>query len=212
MNAARASAPQQTTGGQRQRVLDNKAPDATARNPSTAPSPPAGATAEPASTKPVGQPVVAPPSPEMLKNLPAPVDKPGVPPPPPAAPKSDAPAVPRDPAPDPGAADQAAIRDTLRRYAQAYQSLDEAAVGRLMPSLTPAQLRGLDRDFSNYRRYTVEIGDEQIKIDGETATVTCQVVRSFEMKTGVTGGNTRRSVFHLRRSGAGWTIERLESR
>jgi serine/threonine-protein kinase len=211
-NAARASARQQIAAGQRQRVPDNGAPQGTAQNPSAAPSPPAGPTAEPPSTKPPGQPIFAPPSPEMLKNLPAPVDKPGIPAPPATAPRSDPPAAPREPAPDPGAADQSAIRDMLRRYVHAYQSLDEAAVGRLMPSLTPAQLRDLDRDFSNYRRYTVELGDEQIKIDGPTATVTCQVVRSFEMKTGVTGGNTRRTVFHLRRSGAGWIIERLESR
>ena len=119
---------------------------------------------------------------------------------------------PRDPAPDPRAADLSAIRETLRRYTQAYQSLDGAAVGRMMPSLTAEQLRDLDRDFSNYRSYTVEIRDERIDVDGPTATVTCQVVRSFETKNGVAGSNTVQSIFHLRRSGSGWTIERLESR
>jgi hypothetical protein len=105
-----------------------------------------------------------------------------------------------------------AIRDTLRRYTQAYQSLDEEAVGKLMPSLTADQLRDLDRDFSNYRRYTVEIRDERIDVDGATAKVTCQVARSFETKNGVAGSHSVPSIFHLRRSGPGWTIERLESR
>ena len=40
-----------------------------------------------------------------------------------------------------------------------------------------------------------------------TATVTCQVVRSFETKNGVAGSNTVPTIFHLRRSGAGWTID-----
>ena len=81
-----------------------------------------------------------------------------------------------------------------------------------MPSLTPEQLRNLGRDFSGYRSYTVVIKDESIAIDGASARVACQVVRSFETKTGVGGSNTVRTVFHLRKSGAGWIIERLESR
>ena len=81
-----------------------------------------------------------------------------------------------------------------------------------MPSLTTEQLRRLDRDFSNYRRYGVEVRGERITVDGGTATVTCEIVRSYETKNGVTGSNAMASVFHLRRSGSAWIIERLESR
>lgn len=199
-------------------ALYNKAPEGTGANESAAPlpAPPARSTVdpvEPPSPKPGSQPVATSPSPEPPKTVPAPVDKPvSVPPPPSTAPKPEPPPVPRDPAPDPRAADLSAIRETLRRYTQAYQGLDGAAVGKVMPSLTAQQLRDLDRDFSNYRRYTVEIRDERIDLDGPTATVTCQVVRSFETKNGVAGSNTVQSIFHLRRSGSGWTIERLESR
>ena len=157
-------------------------------------------------------PVPASPSPESLSTLPGRANKPPAPLPPPVAPKVDSSANPRDPAPDPRAVDDAAIRDTLRRYAQAYQSLDQAAVARTMPSLTADQLRALERDFAGYRRYTVEIKDERINIEGQTATVTCDVVRSFETKTGVSQSHTLRSTFHLRRGGSGWIIERLESR
>jgi hypothetical protein len=118
----------------------------------------------------------------------------------------------RDPAPDPVAAQIEAVRDTLRRYTQAYQSLNSAAVGAVMPGLTSEQLRNLDRDFSNYRSYTVDIRDARIAVAGETATVACQVVRSFETKNGVAGNHTVPTVFHLRRVGARWMIERLESR
>jgi hypothetical protein len=158
------------------------------------------------------QPVSAPPSPEPLTMVPGqPVVKPpSAPGPTPPAPRPEAATAPRDP--DPRAADVGAVRETLRRYTQAYQGLDAAAVGLVMPSLTAGQLRDLGRDLSSYRRYTVEIRQERIDVDGETATVTCQVVRSFETKTGVAGSNTVPTIFHLRRSGSGWTIDRLLSR
>jgi hypothetical protein len=105
-----------------------------------------------------------------------------------------------------------AIRATLSRYRQAYQSLDSAAVGVIMPGLTAEQLRNLARDFANYRSYTVNIREERIAVDGSTATVICQVVRSFETKNGVAGSNTVDTVFHLQRTGADWTIVRLELR
>jgi len=185
-------------------ALYNKAPEGTRQNASAAPPP---------SSRPGSQPGLTPPPPESVKPVPAPVDKPAIAaPPPPPSPTPEPPPVPRDPAPDPRAADLSAIRETLRRYTQAYQSLDGAAVGKMMPSLTAEQLRGLDRDFSNYRSYTVAIRDERIAVDGPTATVTCQVVRSFETKNGVAGSNTVQSIFHLRRSGSGWTIERVQSR
>jgi hypothetical protein len=81
-----------------------------------------------------------------------------------------------------------------------------------MPSLTAEQLRRLDRDFSNYRSYGVDVRGERISVDGDTATVTCEIVRSYETKNGVTGKRAVASVFRLRRSGSAWIIERLESR
>ena len=59
-----------------------------------------------------------------------------------------------------------------------------------MPSMTAGQLRDLERDFANYRRYTVEIREERINVEGQTATVTGQVVRSFETRDGEKSGHT----------------------
>jgi serine/threonine protein kinase len=187
-------------------ALYNRAPEKTGPNASF---PPRG------TVDPVESPVpnTTPPSLEPLKTIPGAAARPSSPvPPAPVAPKPAPATVPREPPPDPRAADLSAIRETLRRYTQAYQALDAAAVGRMMPSLTPDQLRDLARDFSNTRRYTVEIRDERIEVEARTARVTCQVVRSFEPKNGVAESNTVQSIFHLRRSGSGWTIERLESR
>jgi serine/threonine-protein kinase len=195
-------------------ALYNRAPEKSGSNASAASSsvPPSRGTREPVES-PAPNPVPTAPSLEPLKTIPGASARPSSPvPPPPAAPKPAPATVPREPPPDPRAADLSAIRETLRRYTQAYQALDAAAVGRMMPSLTPDQLRDLARDFSNTRRYTVEIRDERIEVEARTARVTCQVVRSFEPKNGVTESNTVQSIFHLRRSGSGWTIERLESR
>jgi serine/threonine protein kinase len=195
----------------------NKAPEGIGQNASAAPLPPPPARptpdpVEPPPSKPDSQPVLTSPPQKSLQTFPAPLDKPSPPSHPPPTPKGDPPSVPHDPVREAQAADLSAIRETLRRYTQAYQGLDGPAVGKIMPSLTAVQLRALDRDFSNYRTYTVEIRDERIDVDGATARVTCQVVRSFETKNGVTGSNTVRSVFDLRRIGSGWIIERLVSR
>jgi serine/threonine protein kinase len=131
--------------------------------------------------------------------------------PPPIEPTPAPPEARHDPPPDPRAAHESAIRETLAHYTQAYQSLNSAAVAALMPSLSAEQLRNLGRDLSNYRRYTVEIRGEQIAINDTTATVTCQVLRSFETKSGVAGSNVVPTTFHLRRNATRWTIERVES-
>ena len=106
----------------------------------------------------------------------------------------------------------AAIRELLRHYVEAYRARDISAVAKVMPSLTQQQLRALERDFSNFRSYHVEIADERIAVDGSTATVTCRVVRSFVSRTGTDGGNTVPSLFHLRKGGGAWVIESLQSR
>jgi hypothetical protein len=122
------------------------------------------------------------------------------------------PAKPAAPAVDARGADLAAVRELLRRYVEAYGARNISAVARVMPSLTEQQLRSLERDFSNFRSYNVEIADERIALDGATATVTCRVIRSFVSRTGANGGNTVASVFRLRKGGGGWAIESLQSR
>ena len=108
--------------------------------------------------------------------------------------------------------DVAAIQETLRRYADAYGSRDVAAVKKLLPSLSVQQLRGLEKDFSDYRSYSVDIADPHISVDRETAVATSQVTRSFVTRSGVAGGHTMATTFRLRKIDGSWVIERLESR
>jgi serine/threonine-protein kinase len=163
-------------------------------------APQAGATG--AAQPHVQSPAVIPLAPGMLPPA-TDLSSPGPPPQPakPAAPAVDAPG-----------ADLAAIRELLRHYVEAYGARDVSAVARVMPSLTQQQLRALERDFSNFRSYRVEIADERIAVNGSTATVTCRVERSFVSRTGTDGGNTVPTLFHLRKVGGAWVIESLQSR
>jgi len=117
-----------------------------------------------------------------------------------------------DRGPDARGSDVAAIQETLRRYADAYGSRDVAAVKKLLPSLSVQQLRGLEKDFSDYRSYSVEIADPHISVGRETAVATSQVTRSFVTRSGVAGGHTMATTFRLRKIDGSWVIERLESR
>jgi len=161
--------------------------------------------------RPHPDPPAPPPAPPNAVTSERPLPAPSVkadPPPTKADPSTASGDVPRDPQ----SADVAAIRDTLHRYAEAYASRSSAAVGKVIPSLGAPQLRALDRDFSNLRAYGVTISNERIVVDGATATVTCQVVRSFTTTTGGAGGNTVATVFAMRKTGGVWIIEKVESR
>ena len=117
-----------------------------------------------------------------------------------------------DVARDARTSDVAAIQDTLRRYADAYRTRDVAAVRKVLPSLNAQQLRSLEKDFSDYRSYSVEIADPRISIDHETAIASGPVTRSFVTRNGLAGGHTMATTFHLRKIDGAWVIERLDSR
>jgi serine/threonine-protein kinase len=109
------------------------APQASAAPPSRAPATPPVTPVEPPASVESVPPAKSPPAPPKPEPLPA--EKPATPAPAATKPAASKPEVPREPPPDPNAAHLAAIRDTLRRYTQAYQSLDSQAVASVMPSL-----------------------------------------------------------------------------
>jgi hypothetical protein len=101
--------------------------------------------------------------------------------------------------------DEPAIRTVLRSYAAAYSGLDAGAVQRVFPSVNEPALR---RAFSGLRSQQVEIQDEQLAINGETASVSCMLVT---LAIGQVGAATprrdaRRVVFTLARRDGTWVI------
>jgi hypothetical protein len=184
-----------------------------------APAPPASAAApraeipKPETLAPTPEPPPLAPNPPPQVPSPAAATQP--PPQPPAAVNADpAPRSSGEASNEGRTGELAAIEDTLRRYAAAYQSRDVAAVRTVLPSLSDQQLRSLEKDFASYRSYSVEIADQRIVVnqDAVTATATAQVTRSFVSKNGVAGGHTVATIFRLRKINGAWVIDRLESR
>jgi hypothetical protein len=103
------------------------------------------------------------------------------------------------------------VREALRRYEQAYESLDVAAVQRVQP-LSPEQVRTLEKSFPEYRSFTVDFENLQIAVDGTRATATTNVRRSFTPRVGRGATTNVRTVFHLEQARDAWVITRVEAR
>ena len=99
-------------------------------------------------------------------------------------------------------ADEQAIRDTLRRYADAYKALNVAAVKAVYPT-APSQL--LSR-FSQYRSYDMQILHPEITLEGAKATVVCMITARLTPKAGTATSQRASAVFHLQKTGNSWYI------
>lgn len=136
--------------------------------------------------------------------------------PPPSAPPAPAPAASAPPAPTEAeraaaarSADEAAIRGALAGYKAAYESLDAAAVRRVVRSLTAAQERSLANQFRDYKSYTLQLQNISIALNGSAATVKSRVARTAVPKAGRTLSNADDVSFELQKEGNGWVITRL---
>ena len=171
------------------------APPAAAPPPSSAPSAPppppptapstGGSTGSPAGSPAAGGAAAPPP---VTEKVPPPVTA------------KPTPAAPQPPSP---AMEEAAIRATLREYAAAYESLRVDAVQRVYPGVNAA---GLTRSFRDLSALRVQIGDEQITIEGATAVVRCRVRQAFTPKVGQGRSETVTSTFRLQKTGGRWVI------
>ena len=122
--------------------------------------------------------------------------------------ESDPPAVTVAPTPPP--ADQtAAVLEAIRRYEEAFENLDAAAIQRAWPSLEAQQLQALKRGLSNYQWLEMDVEICEVSVDGIAATASCQVRRVIKPKAGARQTDQRQTTFHLRREGERWVIDRL---
>ena len=131
--------------------------------------------------------------------------RPEVPPPPPAAipPKGNAPALPS------AAADEEAVRATLKQYEAAYESLDVAAVTRVFPGARANQLAAA---FKQYRTYELEILVESIQFGPQRmrAMVAARVTYVVQPLSGRRMNSTQAQQFLLAREPDGWRIEGIK--
>jgi hypothetical protein len=101
------------------------------------------------------------------------------------------------------------VREALRRYEAAYESLDAQGVKRILPSVNAQELA---KAFAAYKVYemTVEVG--QIDVQGSTARATCVVKRSFTPKVGRGASVSTNSVFRLEKVGGDWIVAGIDAR
>jgi hypothetical protein len=103
---------------------------------------------------------------------------------------------------------ESGVRDLLRRYSMALESLDAAAVKKVQPSL-PAE--NLAKAFKDMRELKVTIEDVRVlSTDGSMARVSCRVTQTLTPKAGSKQTTTVTRVMRLRRDADMWLIDGFE--
>jgi hypothetical protein len=127
---------------------------------------------------------------------------------PPSAPPA---ARPPDEAASAAARDTAAIRAVLTRYGNAFSGLNAAAVGEVWPSVDE---RALERAFRGLQEQDVAFDNCQVGVNGADATATCSGTVRYVTRIGSRTPRMEHRVwqFTLRRAGAGWLIDRVNSK
>jgi len=122
--------------------------------------------------------------------------------------------VPASPAPLAGGATQQAgaaesgVRDLLKRYSAALESLDANAVKKVQPSIP---VENLAKAFKDMRELRVAIDDVRVlSTDGNRARVSCRVTQALTPKVGSKQTSAVTRVMRLQRSADQWVIEGFE--
>lgn len=104
----------------------------------------------------------------------------------------------------------AGVRDALRRFEVAWESLDAAAIGRVQV-LSPAESAAVKRMIQDAESYVLEIADPQITIDpdNKTATVTGVITRRFRPRVGTAQTSRITNTLRLEKRGDIWVIVSL---
>jgi hypothetical protein len=102
----------------------------------------------------------------------------------------------------------AGVRDTLKRYSAALETLDAAAVKKVQPSV-PAD--NLAKAFKDMRELKVAIDAVRVlSVDGTTARVSCRVTQTLTPKVGSKQTTTVTRVMRLKRDADIWVIDGFE--
>jgi hypothetical protein len=100
------------------------------------------------------------------------------------------------------------VRDALRQYETALESLDADAVKKIQPSI---DVEGLKRAFREMRALEVDIDNIKLLSSDTTLTrVSCRVAQTLTPKAGSRQTTTVTRVLRLRRQGSAWIIDAFE--
>jgi hypothetical protein len=103
---------------------------------------------------------------------------------------------------------EAGVRDALRQYATAFQSLDAASVKKVQPS---ANVASLQNAFKEMRSLEVSIDDIVVLSQDATATrVSCRVRQTLTPRAGARKSIDVIRVVRLRKQNNVWAIDAFE--
>ena len=118
----------------------------------------------------------------------------------------------KPPAPPQAPPNDTEVRAVLRRYEEAYRSMNIAAVQQVFPGLSRERLGEIRESFQNSRSYQVSVVEPSIDIqDDNNATVRAVVKRSITPRVGTRTDRDEPTEFRLRREGRGWVITDVRS-
>lgn len=102
----------------------------------------------------------------------------------------------------------AGVRETLRQYEMALESLDADAVKKVQPSI---DVEGLKRAFREMRELEVDLDNiKLLSSDGTTTRVSCRVAQTLTPKVGSRRTTTVTRVLRLQRQDSAWIIQAFE--
>jgi len=100
------------------------------------------------------------------------------------------------------------VRDTLKRYSTALESLDANAVKKVQPSIPTDNLA---KAFKDMRELKVEIDAVRVlSIDGDKARVSCRVTQTLTPKVGSKRTSAVTRVMRLQKTSDLWVIDGFE--
>ena len=126
-------------------------------------------------------------------------------PPPPPVTKPDLPST--------KALDEAAVRDVIKRYEQAFQHRDADAVLQIRPNIGNSGYRKLKSTFEQLAEldFQVDISDVQVSSSGDQATVNGSLTQTSTVKKGDKGKPRKDPVaFDLARSNGKWVVTEVK--
>ena len=157
-------------------------------------------------------PTPSPQPPPTVPRAEGPVELPPAPAPrapvtPPPAPRIEKPITAAEGARSPGA--EEAIRELVRRYAQALEARNIDSLKRIWPSLQGAQEEAVRREFMHARQIDVDVDDTNVNVSGTNGTVT--FMRRYRLSTvdGQRLDTNSRTTMSVRRAGNEWVIDRV---
>jgi hypothetical protein len=103
-------------------------------------------------------------------------------------------------------AEESAVRQTLQRYRDAYQSMSAAAVQAVYPRIDARKLQDVFKLYTSLRQ-DLEIDRVEVAPDGQTATVTGTVITAPVVKTGRAAPQRSKALFRLKKNGDIWLIQ-----